>query len=101
MLKVHALVYRLLVGELPPGTVLHHLCENKRCCKPTHLEPLTPAEHLAKHPHEWRQVGSKKHSHCKAGHPFDEANTYVWRGQRNCRACNNEYTRRRRKSVAA
>lgn len=35
-----------------------------------------------------------KKTHCPQGHPYDETNTYVWRGRRSCRTCNNAYTRR-------
>ena len=37
--RVHRLVYRLLIEE--PGPLLHHRCDNRRCCRPNHLEPAT------------------------------------------------------------
>jgi hypothetical protein len=53
----------------------------RRCCNPDHLEPVTPADH---HPNLLK-------THCKNGHPFDEANTYVSpEGHRHCRACRRE-----------
>lgn len=38
---VHRVVYELLVGPIPPGMDLDHLCRNRACCNPDHLEPVT------------------------------------------------------------
>lgn len=46
---LHRFVYETLVGPVPDGMHLHHHCENKRCCNPDHLEPLTPSEHARWH----------------------------------------------------
>jgi hypothetical protein len=88
--KAHRLAFLLIRGTLPDGKELHHTCENKRCCNPNHLVPLTRREHIAvtKYP---------RSTHCKNGHPFDADNTYIWRGMRCCRTCNLMYTRLRRK----
>jgi hypothetical protein len=40
----HRIVYRLLVGYIPEGHVLDHLCRMRLCCNPHHLEPVTVAE---------------------------------------------------------
>lgn len=39
--RVHRLTYRILVGPIPDGLVLHHLCGNKSCCNPAHLAAVT------------------------------------------------------------
>lgn len=43
-LMAHRVAYQLLVGEIPEGLVLDHLCKVRRCCNPDHLEPVTVRE---------------------------------------------------------
>lgn len=40
-LMVHRLVWAAFFGEIPPKAVLDHLCRNRRCCNPAHLELTT------------------------------------------------------------
>ena len=48
--KAHRLVYELLVGPIPVGLELDHLCRNTRCVNPDHLEPVTHAENMRRSP---------------------------------------------------
>lgn len=43
-LMAHRAIYTLIVGPIPEGLVLDHLCSNRRCCNPAHLEPVTHRE---------------------------------------------------------
>lgn len=77
----HRWAYLKFVGPIPKGLVLDHLCRNRSCVNPAHLEAVTPAENVA------RGLRRKK-THCPAGHPYDEANTRIGpTGHRFCRAC--------------
>lgn len=42
----HRVVYEMLVGPIPEGLQLDHLCRNRGCTRPDHLEPVTQAENL-------------------------------------------------------
>jgi hypothetical protein len=48
-LSTHKLSYELLVGPVPDGLQLDHLCLNKLCLKPAHLEPVTPKQNVNRH----------------------------------------------------
>jgi HNH endonuclease len=76
----HRLVYEVLVGPVPPELELDHLCRNRRCVNPAHLEPVTASEN---------QIRAKRKSRCKHGHSMTGENV-VWiagRGGRLCRRC--------------
>lgn len=81
----HRLAYELLVGPIPEGLDLDHLCRNRRCVNPAHLEPVTRSENLR------RGARSALATHCPRGHAFDDENTLrTSRGHRYCRTCNRE-----------
>lgn len=80
---VHALGWEELVGPRDPALTIDHLCENKRCWNPEHLEQVTNAEN--------KKRGGDRMTHCRRGHPRNEVNTYVKKdGHRQCRVCERE-----------
>lgn len=82
----HRVVYELLVGPIPAGLQIDHLCRNRGCVNPAHLEPVTQRENLMRG--ETIPARHAAQTHCGRGHIFDEANTYVRKdGRRSCRAC--------------
>ncbi|MCC5574563.1 HNH endonuclease [Microtetraspora sp. AC03309] len=61
------------------GLQVDHLCRNKTCVNPWHLEPVTQAENL-------RRQGEAV-THCPSGHEYTPENTYRSPKQPNCRRC--------------
>lgn len=84
----HRYSYELMVGSIPEGLVLDHLCRNPTCVNPSHLEPVTNFENLRRG-NAW--VFWAKKTHCPQGHPYDEQNTYLYQGRRYCKTCNRKY----------
>lgn len=81
----HRLAYELTIAPIPDGLVLDHLCRNRSCCNPFHLEPVTSRTNtLRGDTPAARQV---LRTHCPHGHPYAGDNLYVWRRNRYCRAC--------------
>jgi hypothetical protein len=82
----HVVAYELVVGLVPPGLTLDHTCRNRVCVNPAHLEPVTNAENVR------RGLKGRLVTHCPQGHPYDAANTYVYRGHRYCKTCRDTYS---------
>lgn len=92
---VHRYMYELCFGKVPEGLVLDHLCRNRACCNPNHLEPVTSLENIRR-----GNAGHNKfNTHCKQGHEWTKENTaiaYYAPGKpfRRCKACNREHIRK-------
>lgn len=96
--RAHRVTYELLVGPIPAGLTLDHLCRRPLCVNPGHLEPVTMRENLMRGfgPAARRSA----QTHCIHGHEFTEANTWIKsNGTRMCRECNKQRTRRRRAAI--
>jgi hypothetical protein len=70
----HRAVYEILVGTIPEGLQLDHLCRNRACINPDHLEPVTKQENLARG--NGVMAKNARKTHCKNGHEFTEQNIY-------------------------
>lgn len=82
---VHRLVWKLLVGPIPEGMELDHLCRVRECCNPDHLQPVTRAVNVARGA---QRAGIHRRAACINGHPFTPDNTITTlRGTHTCRTC--------------
>lgn len=82
----HRAVYEYFNGPVPRGADLDHLCRNRACCNPAHLEVVTHEENM-------RRI---RRTHCRRGHEFTDENTirmFYPNGKSNgrtCRTCSND-----------
>ncbi len=84
--NAHTCAYEVFSGQVPEGLELDHLCRQRACVNPCHLEPVTRTVNL------YRGHGAialkAAQTHCIHGHDFDAKNTYIRsNGTRECRAC--------------
>jgi hypothetical protein len=71
----HRAVYELLRGNIPVGLQLDHLCRNRACANPLHLEAVSQRENLLRGAGVCALNAHK--TVCKRGHAFDDANTVL------------------------
>jgi hypothetical protein len=95
----HKVAYEVFVGPIQKGIELDHLCRNRACINPAHLEPVSKKENILRGI-SFSAVNSRK-THCQNGHEFNEENTYKSHGRRQCRKCNLSAVMRYQKRIAA
>ena len=102
----HRAVYESLVGPIPKGLVIDHLCMNITCVNPDHLEAVTHGENIKRSPKHKKRIENLRlasqrayasQTHCLRGHELSEDNVYIPPGSnsRNCRECNKVRPNRR------
>lgn len=87
-LYAHRVAYELVVGPIPAGLELDHLCRTRHCVRPSHLEPVTHRENVLRGNGLAAQQARK--THCPKGHLYNEANTRWYGNRRICKQCNRE-----------
>lgn len=91
----HRYAWMTLVGPIPDGYELDHLCRRPSCVNPDHLEPVTPAEN------QRRGYGlsgrNARKTACPRGHAYSGKD---YAGRRICHACQRERQRAYRERQA-
>jgi hypothetical protein len=98
----HRAVFTEVNGVIPQGMTLDHLCRNKICVNPKHLEITSQRENILRGNGK-ASINAKK-SYCNRGHEFTPENTYFYVGARGgnwrmCRACRSITNKIRRKQL--
>jgi len=82
--QAHRVAYEMLVGPIPDGLELDHLCRVHACINPEHLEPVTQQENRRRSP-------LIRPSHCQRGHELTDADFLPHKGVRQCVICRRAY----------
>ena len=72
--KAHRWSYEFFVGEIPKGLDLDHLCRNRACVNPWHLDPVPLVVNVMRG--EGPMAVNARKTHCIHGHAFTPENTY-------------------------
>jgi hypothetical protein len=86
-IAAHRLLWELSVGPIAAGMTVDHLCRNRICVNPAHMEIVTGPENT-------RRGGNAIKTHCPRGHPYEGRHLYRTRqNSRNCRTCHSQRRR--------
>lgn len=97
----HRWAWEHLVGPIPDGLHMDHLCRNRVCVNPDHLEPVTQQENIAR---GYSSQHQRVKTHCPQNHPYSGDNLVMDHGRRRCRICLAAAKRRwkqKQKSIAS
>lgn len=85
---MHRKSYKVFIGEIPDGQDIDHLCRNRACVNPDHLEAVTRRENIIR---GVMPLIRKNKKSCPQGHRYEKNNTYITsQGFRQCRTCSNQ-----------
>lgn len=94
--KAHRYSYETFKGAIPANLQLDHLCRNRACVNPDHLEPVTCKVNIRRGLTGILNSAKARKTHCPRGHPYFGENLIInsASGARVCRTCTNETNRR-------
>lgn len=90
--RAHRFAYELIVGPIPTGLTIDHLCRVKCCVNPAHMEPVTASVNVKR-----ADPGAhgRSKTHCPRGHEYTAENTYIQmtkqgKSTRSCQQCRHD-----------
>ena len=96
LVQAHRVAFELLIGPIPADREIDHLCRNRLCVNPAHLEVVTHQQNTLRG--EGPTAQHARAIYCPKGHPYDLLNTYFRStGRRGCRACGIEREKQRKR----
>jgi len=104
--RPHRFAYQLFNGKIPDGLTIDHLCNNKICVNPKHLEAVKIGVNVLRGTRNPAAINARR-QFCKRGHPFSEENTFRYSanttnpGSRLCKICQRERSKRNDRKSAA
>ncbi len=94
-LAAHRWAYEALVGPIKEGLVVDHLCRNRACCNPDHMELVTTKENVLRG--EGITAQNARRVACCCGHEYSVCHRKNGRSYRFCKRCKNEHQREKRR----